>query len=173
MDLKKIEILIDKYYDGKTSIQEENELINFFSYNDVPEYLQAEASFFKGLNSLKTETMPKRTLVLNTKKQNKAKVYRLYASISVAATIALAIGITLFLNDNKAGVNTHNEDNIVMVKNSVESADKEAAYQETKKALLLVSTKLNIGMKEMGRLSEFDKSQQKIKKGRNNKNDTK
>lgn len=170
MDLKRIEILIEKYYEGKTSLSEENELSTFFTYNEVPEHLQAETHLFKGLAPLKTEKM-QAEVVLNSKpKKGKLKAYRLYAGISIAASLLILLGVAIF-NQNNAIENNADNNSIVMVKNTVKTNNKKEAYNETKKALMLVSTKLNIGMKEMGRLSEFDKSQQLIKKDSNNKKD--
>ena len=54
--MKHIEELLEKYYNGETSSEEEMQLQNFFEGGDVPDHLkshQVEFSFYKGLNANK------------------------------------------------------------------------------------------------------------------------
>ncbi|MCK4465557.1 MAG: pyruvate ferredoxin oxidoreductase, partial [Bacteroidales bacterium] len=46
MDLQKIEKLLQKYYNGETSLEEEEVLRTFFSSRDVPDHLEAEKELF-------------------------------------------------------------------------------------------------------------------------------
>lgn len=46
MDSKQIHSLLEKYWNCETSLQEEEDLQNFFSYGDVPEEFQQYLPFF-------------------------------------------------------------------------------------------------------------------------------
>ena len=46
MDYKYIEQLLERYWQGETTLQEENILRSFFSQQDIPEHLQKYKAFF-------------------------------------------------------------------------------------------------------------------------------
>ena len=46
MDYKYIEQLLERYWQGETTLQEENILRSFFSQQDIPEYLQKYKALF-------------------------------------------------------------------------------------------------------------------------------
>lgn len=56
MDYKYIEQLIDRYFNGETTIAEERILKTFFSQNDVPAHLQHYAAVFDYEEAQRTET---------------------------------------------------------------------------------------------------------------------
>lgn len=57
MNTEKIEQLIDKYFDGDTSIEEEKELREFFRQDNIPDHLKSYADQFSYMNALaKSET---------------------------------------------------------------------------------------------------------------------
>ena len=47
MDLKRIDTLLARYYEGASTLEEEAELKQFFAGNNVPERLQAEQLLFR------------------------------------------------------------------------------------------------------------------------------
>jgi hypothetical protein len=46
MDTKRIDLLLQRYYEGQSSLEEEKELISFFSEHDVPEHLILDKACF-------------------------------------------------------------------------------------------------------------------------------
>ncbi|MCE7065938.1 HEAT repeat domain-containing protein [Dyadobacter sp. CY326] len=50
-----IEILLEKYYDGETSVEEERELKNFFQNAHVPEHLKSHAAQFNYFTETRNE----------------------------------------------------------------------------------------------------------------------
>ena len=66
MALDRIEKLIDKYFEGETSIAEENELKTYFSSLDVAQHLQQYQTVFGYFSQAKTEEF-KAEIPLNTK----------------------------------------------------------------------------------------------------------
>jgi len=57
--MKEIEKLLEKYYEGETSLEEEKALREFFAGNLVPEHLQSHAAQFRFLNEARAEKAPK------------------------------------------------------------------------------------------------------------------
>ena len=93
-----VKTLLEKYYEGQTSLAEEEQLHDYFRQNEIPDALREEAGFFGLLNSAKTkqEPMHENNLwekVLSQNEENKQKVFSLPKMTGIAATIALlAIG---------------------------------------------------------------------------------
>jgi hypothetical protein len=160
MDLKKIEILLQKYYDGETTLEEENVLKAFFASGDVPDHLKAEEEMFTYYHHPSTDEMPAEGMeekILdaigyednqNRKQSGKKSIYLI---TSIAASFLILLGsYFLFLNNDKIGF---------PLKKYQDTFDNpELAYLETKKTLLFISEKLNIGTKELQTISTFNKT---------------
>lgn len=59
MDIKKIEILLERYYEGKSSLTEEKELISFFMQaKTVPKYLEVDKAYFTAKIKTIEQTVP-------------------------------------------------------------------------------------------------------------------
>lgn len=56
MDIDQIEQLIEKFYEGKTSLEEEQQLRTFFRNEDVPEKLRPHADYFRYTGAMGDET---------------------------------------------------------------------------------------------------------------------
>lgn len=57
METKKIKVLLNLYYDGMTSEEEENLLYEYFSGNDVPDDLADDKDYFMYLHAIKGRSM--------------------------------------------------------------------------------------------------------------------
>ena len=57
-DLKRIEELLEKYYRSETSIAEEHNLREFFSGQDIPAHLEAQAGLFRYFSREKEDALP-------------------------------------------------------------------------------------------------------------------
>ena len=55
MESQKIHILLQKYFDAETTIDEENELITYFTSGDVVESLKMYVPMFSGLKELSAD----------------------------------------------------------------------------------------------------------------------
>jgi hypothetical protein len=147
MDLVKIEKLIDKYFEGTTSIAEEKEIKAYFSSSNVAQHLQQYQSVFGFYTHEKNTTFNKPFLV---KAKNKFSV--LY--LSIAASVVIALGIVIFKFNNSD-----------VPKSSGEYGtydDPEIAMQETQKALALVSEKLNLGIESVSYINEYERSKNRV-----------
>lgn len=146
MELDKIEILLEKYFEAKTSIAEENELKNYFSSSDVAPHLEQYKPIFGFFSQAKKEQFTAK-VPLNTKKKN------YLAWLSVAASVVVMLGVSFYVYTNSFA--TSNED--------LGTFDNpEMAFKETQKALDLISTHVNTGIESMHYINEFEQSKNKV-----------
>ena len=157
MNLQKIEQLIKKYEEGDTSVDEEKLLKDFFLNDDVPLHLKSYINLFAFIDDsqkeeLLDENFDKKILdaiggdvviPISTRKR------KLYTIVSIAAGIALLIGVYFQFNSN-----------VIQISDTYD--DPRLAYAETKKILLMVSGNLNSGVSELEKVSEFNTGLEKL-----------
>ena len=150
-DITKIENLLDKYYEANTSIQEELELKEFFLNNEVPphlEYDKLQFTFFDQENKLESKTdLPE--FKSEDEKLNISRKPKVFKLMNYAAAAALLISVGWFSNNKY-------QDHIQ------EQAEIQFAYQETQKALLILSNNFNKGVDKASSLKEMNKAQTKL-----------
>jgi hypothetical protein len=146
MELYRIEILLEKYFQAETTKAEEQELKAYFSSNNVAQHLEQYQSIFGYFAQSKTDSMHAQ-LVLP--KQNKVKKYNL----SIAAAVLVLLGI---------GVYTWKSKEANAPKSLTEINDPEVAFRETQKALALLSEHLNTGIESVQYLDNYQQSKNKI-----------
>ena len=151
MDYKRIKDLLDKYFEGNTSIAEENELRAFFSGKaDIPSDLEYAKAIFSFINEEKSKQQKK---TISFEKSNTKLFY--YIS-GIAASILIAVMLNF--------VNTEAENEIVYAYiNGKPITDKNIAAEYSKQALLAVSQNLEQGTKNINYLSKFHKIETQIK----------
>lgn len=136
MELHNIKELLQKYFEGETSIQEEKKLKSYFtSKNIAPELMQYQYMF--GYFSEEQQTETQKEFVL--KQKNTKKWLWMVASVLIVA----GIGLTL-LKQPKNSENLGTFDN------------PEIAFEETQKALQLVAENLNRGKQKIEYIQEYE-----------------
>jgi hypothetical protein len=164
MDKKRIEKLIEKFYDGNTTIGEERLLENFFSQRDIPASMKAERDIFTFYTSSRNEDLPddrlKQKIIQAIKSEggdlsgNRRRMILMVSSI--AASILILIGsFFLFIFPSGPGLA------FSRYKDTFDNP--ELAYIETQKTLLYVSEILNDGTRELNKLSKFEKGTKELK----------
>jgi hypothetical protein len=161
MDIKKIKELLDRYYDGDTTLDEEKLLKRYFIDNvDIPEELSAEKKQFEIYEKIKNADVPIRdfekdleSLIDKQKVKypdfNRRKtVLRITA---IAASLLILFGVYSSIKHFTGRPKYHD---------TIE--DPYLAYQETKRTLLYISEKLNYGTKELNNISIINESMQKL-----------
>lgn len=158
MVLNKIEELLEKYDNAETTLQEEEQLREYFLSDEVAPHLEYYKPMFQYFTASQKEEFTK-DVPLNTKKKS------LYQWISVAAVSILMLGIFL--------------PRTLMGPTDQEVADAMQTYQQTMDALSMVSAgmkkgkqelgslamvtdNLNDGMSQASRIGEFSKAKNKI-----------
>ncbi|MCK8523530.1 hypothetical protein M0D21_18245 [Aquimarina sp. D1M17] len=142
MELSNIEKLLEKYFEGETTISEEKELKVYFTGETVPSHLERYKDLFQYFSNESTITATKDLKI-------KASRTPKYKWIGVAASIALIAGIFLTRTvDSTEPVDTFE--------------DPEIALQETKKILNMVSQYMNEGKQNLVYLQEFENTKKKF-----------
>ena len=139
MELNKIEKLLEKYFEGETTISEEKELKTYFLTNEVVQHLKQYQSLLGYLTHEKDAIfVPK--IVLKPTKQR-------YYWISIAASVVVFLGIGTFVYFNESTTNS----------NDLGTYDTpEEAFEATQKALSLLSNNLQFGIESVGYINEYE-----------------
>ena len=147
-DYSHIEALLERYYDAQTSEAEEQRLKDFFLHEEVPAHLQAEKEMFLQLQATDVpEGIEERLSQSIDRWGKKHRTLRLQWIGSIAASLLLLFGAGWYLQEPPR---------------KDTCATPEEAYIEAQKALVLFSTALNKGMKQMDVLQETTERVEKI-----------
>ncbi|MBE6311384.1 MAG: hypothetical protein E7080_10085 [Bacteroidales bacterium] len=156
-DIDYIKLLLERFYNGSTTIDEEAELISFFSdCKDVPKELEADKTLFDNIqlanalliNSISMPVELTKEIEARVDAEAKKSIYkpfwnwqRLAISVAVCACIiALLIPFMKLDNNNNSELYPNPEYSNLYIPQS-----EEAATVETSRALMLISSKLNQG----------------------------
>ena len=147
-DYSHIEALLERYYDAQTSEAEEQRLKDFFLHEEVPVHLQAEKEMFLQLQATDVpEGLEERLSQSIDRWGKKHRTLRLQWIGSIAASLLLLFGAGWYLQEPPK---------------KDTCATPEEAYAEAQKALVMFSTALNKGMKQMDALHETTERVEKI-----------
>ncbi len=144
MELSNIEKLLEKYFEGETTISEEKELKVYFTRETVPSHLESYKDMFQYFSEESTITASKDLNLYSGTKSTR------YVWMGIAASIALIAGVFLTKTDqiDKTELGTYE--------------DPEIALQETKKVLNMVSQLMNEGKQELVYLNEFENAKKDL-----------
>lgn len=140
MELHTIELLINKYLEGETSMNEEKQLRTYFSSGNVaPRFKEYQVLFgFFEAEAARTYDIPKS--IGDRKKP--------HAWLAVAASIAIIVGVFLFrpAPQEASGV----------------IKDPEVALQKTKEVLHLIAQQMHQGKEGLVYLTEIDRTRDEL-----------
>lgn len=154
MNFKEIEDLLEKYFDGKTTLAEEKQLREYFNTEEIPPHLAVHADLFRyfAIAGKEEITDPEfeekflssisETPVIPLYSRKKRLAY----IMGIAAGVLLLVGLFFTFREEifrKSASDTY--------------SDPALAYAEARKALLMVSVNLNTGLDRMQHLSNFEK----------------
>jgi hypothetical protein len=164
MNTREIEQLLEKYYEGETSLAEEKLLREFFHGRDVPGHLKEHRALFgffeeeQGVE-LKNEHFNRSLSAAMASAEDGSVVVpmhprrnKLIYLTGIAAGILLLAGLlftfrTEVFNGSAA---------------SHKNAEAELAMATTREALMIVSDNLNHGLRQMDRLKALDKAMKEL-----------
>ena len=150
MELDKIERILEKYFDGETSIAEEKELKDYFASSDVAQHLEQYKPLFGYFSQAKQEQY-KAVVPLIPNGREKRRNIASWISIAAAVVVLLGVGTFTFMNYN----DTKSQDLGTY-------DDPEIAFRETQKALALISEHVNTGIQSAAYINEYEQSKNKI-----------
>ena len=145
MELREIENVLEKYFEGETTLSEEKELKVYFTGEQVAPHLEKYKYLFQyyAKESQLTST--------STYRFEAKKSTSWYTWIGVAASIALVVGLFLTTSPKppkEDGLGTYE--------------DPEIALQKAKEALNLVAQYMNEGKQGLVYLKEFENTKSKL-----------
>ncbi|HOV92930.1 MAG TPA: hypothetical protein PLC04_07640 [Candidatus Kapabacteria bacterium] len=143
MDIDLIKKLLEKYYEGDTTLEEEAVLRDYFNNEEVAQELQKYQSqfvFYQQEREIKYQNydyeLPKVSEIYHTRRRS-------YWITAAAAAILLIISIIFFLPKDPF---SHKQSNVITV------TDPDSTYRITKYALYAVSENLNKGLGKLDKL---------------------
>jgi hypothetical protein len=144
MESNRIENLLEKYFDGETSITEENELKKYFSSSNVAPNLEQYKPLFVFFIENKKETLTKKVNLISTKRNT--------TWLSIAASIVILLGVSIYINANEVKEN----------KELGTYDDPKEALEATQKALAMLSNHVNTGVEGIEYIKVYEISKDKI-----------
>jgi hypothetical protein len=158
MNTTGIEELLEKYYEGLTSLEEETQLMEFFLGSDIPPRLAVHAEHFRYLHLSGKEEIgdPEfvskvldRLEISGTSSLGSNSRRWIYVT-SLAATLLLLAGILFTFRYDIVS-------KLTAKRLSEQYTSPETAYAEATKALLLVSVNFNAGLDQISGITKFNK----------------
>lgn len=137
---KKIELLLEKYFEGETSLQEEKELQEYFNSKQVDASLEKYKPMFAYFQEARLEESSRKEIPLM-----KPKRRNLFWKIGIVATfLSVIFGISHYLEKQR------------------QQQEAEVAFEQVKEALQMISLNYNKGTNKIKYLKEFDATTSKI-----------
>lgn len=159
MDLKMKKQLLEKYWNGETTVEEEQWLSDNIARKD-PSLTEEERRYFEQLKAFSTlspdeafdMTMFDKTSGSETKVVQ-VSYFRKIRNVAAVVLLLATAGTTMYhfseVNEQVAVVSTEQE-------------EAEKAFELAKQSLLLISQKMNKGTVHIGALEKFDLTHDKI-----------
>jgi hypothetical protein len=160
MNLKEIEELLEKFYEGFTTLEEEQQLRNYFTGEAIPPHLSEHADLFRFYAVSGKEELSDPEFVsrfLSTIEE--APVISLFSGrkgllvlAGIAAAILIFAGMIFIFRNNVIRPPSKNDVNT------------EVAYLQAKNALVMLSANFNTGLNEAEKLENFQKGLKEVQK---------
>jgi|WetSurMetagenome_2_1015567.scaffolds.fasta_scaffold231693_2 hypothetical protein len=158
MDTKEIKILLEKYFDGQSTLREEQELSDYFKEEEIPSPMKQQFMLFRTWKEEVPAGMEgfESRLAGFIDAQQEAPIRKIrsgfYQRLAVAATVAVLIGISalMIIQNNWR----HNRDTY---------EDPQQAYAEAQKTLLYVAEKMNRGIEPLSAVSKINAGNEHLK----------
>lgn len=162
MDSSKLEQLLSKYWSGETTLEEEQQLREHFQHGEFPEELRETAAMFQYFENAKRKTLNDitfdRTIIKKVSDTRKpAKVRNLVLnSMRIAAGVVVVMTATWFIRKEirqstpQEMVDTYD--------------DPKLAFEETKKALMMISKTFGTAEEQAKKINLFNEAQEEIQK---------
>jgi hypothetical protein len=160
MDSKQIEQLLEKYWNTETSLEEEQQLRDFFTGANIPGQFKETAELFRYFDHQKKVQLTEPSFDSNvTRKINAtrpaAKTVTMYYNYArIAAGVAVVIAATYFVwQEVRKSYPAEVTDTY---------SDPKLAFEETKRALMMLSKGFGKARHETEKIRIFNEAEQKI-----------
>ncbi len=160
MDFKDKEELLRKYWNCETSLEEEKHLREYFAGGDIPEQLRDTAILFQYFEEAKKKSLNDVAFdgqVMRKVNPREGQVRKLvYNTMRIAAGLIVVVTATWFIRTEvretipQEVVDTYD--------------DPELAFEETKKALLMISKTFGTAEEQTRKINMFNEAQEEIQR---------
>lgn len=157
METRRVEILLEKFFEGQSTLEEEQELRDFFRENrDLPEALEINRPFFKGLDesvdTMEEMAFAERITGAIQKRERIIQRKRFTHQFTWMAGIAAAIIVVLFT------LNIWNNQQMQQNQLAMNAPENpKQAYEMSMDALKYVSVNYNKGIKQLNKIPDLEK----------------
>ncbi|MBS1542839.1 MAG: hypothetical protein JST14_04355 [Bacteroidetes bacterium] len=159
MDSERINQLLEKYWNCETSLEEEKELKEFFQQPDVPANMLETAALFRFFEKERSRTVQENFERDVTKRLHKRPAGRMISMnfqgiARIAAGIAVVVVATYFIRQEiRKQYPKEMQDTYT---------DPQMAFEETKKALMLISNSFGKAKKEAEKVNLLNEAEKKV-----------
>jgi hypothetical protein len=162
MDSNRLQELLSRYWNGDSTLEEEQLLRDHFNKSEVPEELKETAALFRYFEQSKKKSLTDisfdRTIVETIHKPaSKGKIVSIaYNAMKFAAGVAVLMVAVWFVrtevrkSDPQEVVDTYD--------------DPKMAFEETKKALLMISKSFGSAEKQAKKINMFNDAKEEIQR---------
>ncbi len=166
MDLNRIELLLERYWNCVSTVEEENELKFLFNSDNVPDEYKDSAMLFKYFVQQRQATLNDKfndEIIEKIRHQKSPGVREINSNIKNFMKVAAVILVILtasfvFRMEFWQG----EKPTMMLVEDTFKTP--EEAYAETKRAFMLIAEKMNSGRKHAQKISVLNQAENKIKK---------
>lgn len=161
MELERIKILVDKYFDGIASLEEEQELAAYFAESDdIPEEYRPVKAMFEAFDKMSCDK-PSAEINLPEKRSRRATFgfsSRWWAGVAASVALIMGISIALFSSrsTNAEHANTTTPEFVCHI-DGVRVEDEQLAYAEMDRILANVSNDIHVAMAEIDNITNYTK----------------
>jgi len=172
MDFKNMEQLLEKYWNCETSLEEEQQLRDFFKGNAIPDSLNETANLFRFFEAERKKSLNDSfdmTVTKELKKRQGSKIINMVSWMQIsrmAAGVLVVVAATYFIRQEVR--KAYPEEEAVTDTYS----DPQLAFEETKKALMMISKGFGKAKSEAGKIKMFNEAERKIQGKEEEKNDS-
>lgn len=159
MKAQEIKILLQRYFNGESSLEDEKMLEAYFTGENVAEELQEYAEFFGGLSvlsgSVDDSTIEEDVMdyILENEHLEKTRFRKMWITVTgIAASVIIVLGGFLFFQEQqKPFKDTYK--------------NPEQAFAVAQQTLQFVGSKYNKGVAELSNFGKLEKGKKTMKKG--------
>jgi hypothetical protein len=162
MDSKRIEQLLEKYWNAETSLEEEQELHRLFQGRDVPENLKETAALFRYFAEERSRSLNENFDADVTKKIRQRQgtktvsMTNWFQMARVAAGVAVVVA-AIYLIGHEVRKSSPNEITDT-------ESDPKLAFEQTKKALMMISKNFHKAQSEASKINLLNEAEDKIQR---------
>jgi hypothetical protein len=145
MELARIEKLLEAYFEGNTTLAEEKSLRKYFTGDNVAPQFQEYQALFESFKIARQEVSDRELIIPESNVLN-PKVW--WYGVAASAVVAIMIANFMF-----SGPSFSHEEKEALI-----------AFNESKKAMLLLSENFNNGAGQLAVLNQFTESKNRVLK---------